>query len=70
MDSIARRSRREEFLDRYFQHLGKIEKCFVIDVRETCFDLGNTAAADIETGKLELDPAVSPPSGASDRSSV
>jgi len=54
VDSIARRARRKKFLDRNFQYLGKIKKRLVVNVRETCLDLGNTAAADIETGKLEL----------------
>jgi hypothetical protein len=38
----------------HFQNFGEIQQRFVVDVRETRFDLGNTASADIETGKLEL----------------
>jgi hypothetical protein len=51
---LAGRTGREEFLHWHFQHFGKIKKRFIVDVRETRFDLRDAAPANVETGKLKL----------------
>jgi len=47
-------SRREEFLDGRLEHLGEEHDGFVVHVAQTCFDLRDATAADVEAGDLEL----------------
>ncbi len=54
MDSIARNSRREEFLDLHLQNFREVEHRLVVDVGEPRFNLRDAAAARVEAGQLQL----------------
>jgi hypothetical protein len=54
VEAVSRRSRWEKILHLHLQNLREIEKRFVVNVRESRFDFGNAASADIEACDLQL----------------